>query len=133
MIALHSLSFGYGRSPLFDKLDLRLDGGRAYGLLGLNGAGKTSLLKLMAGALNPGSGEAEVFGRVPARREAAHLADVAFVPEDPWLPAIRPADWLARYAVFRPAFDRERFDALRRELALVEEKRRQGHPPRRAH
>jgi ABC-2 type transport system ATP-binding protein len=119
MINIHSLTFGYGRAPLFDKLDLRLEGGHAYGLLGLNGAGKTSLLKLMAGALVPGSGEILAFGRVPARREAAHLADVAFVPEDPWLPAITPAQYLARYAVFRPAFDIKRFDELRREFALI--------------
>jgi ABC-2 type transport system ATP-binding protein len=119
MIEIHALSFGYGRRLLFDGLDLRLEGGRVYGLLGLNGAGKTSLLKLMAGALVPGSGEISVFGRVPAKREAAHLADVAFVPEDPWLPAVTPAAWLARYAVFRPAFDFERFEELRREFALV--------------
>jgi ABC-2 type transport system ATP-binding protein len=119
MIDIHSLTFGYGRTQLFNALDLRLEGGRAYGLLGLNGAGKTSLLKLLAGALIPGSGEIAAFGRVPARREAAHLADVAFVPEDPWLPAITPSAWLSRYAVFRPAFDLERFEELRREFALV--------------
>jgi len=119
MIDIHSLTFGYGRALLFDSLDLRLEGGHAYGLLGLNGAGKTSLLKLMAGALVPGSGEIAAFGRVPARRETAHLADVAFVPEDPWLPAITPAQWLSRYAVFRPAFDPKRFEELRREFALV--------------
>ena len=122
MIEIRSLTFGYGRSPLFDSLDLRLEGGRAYGLLGLNGAGKTSLLKLLAGALIPLSGKAEVFGRVPAKREAAHLADVAFVPEDPWLPSIPPSAWLARYAIFRPAFDRERFDELRREFVIGEQK-----------
>ena len=122
MIDIHSLSFGYGKTPLFDALELRLEGGRVYGLLGLNGAGKTSLLKLMAGALVPGSGEIVAFGRVPSRREAAHLADVAFVPEDPWLPAIPPARWLSRYAVFRPAFDLKRFEELRREFALLEEK-----------
>jgi ABC-2 type transport system ATP-binding protein len=122
MIDIHALRFGYGRGKLFDKLDLRLEGGHAYGLLGLNGAGKTSLLKLIAGALIPGSGEISAYGRVPARREAAHLADLAFVPEDPWLPAITPSQWLARYAVFRPAFDRPRFEELRREFALLEEK-----------
>jgi ABC-2 type transport system ATP-binding protein len=122
MIDIHALSFSYGRGMLFDKLELTLEGGHAYGLLGLNGAGKTSLLKLIAGALVPGSGEISVYGRVPARRDAAHLADMAFVPEDPWLPAITPTQWLARYAVFRPAFDRARFEGLRREFALLDEK-----------
>jgi ABC-2 type transport system ATP-binding protein len=122
MLEVKSLGFGYGKSKLFDHLDLKLEGGRAYGLLGLNGAGKTSLLKLMAGALLPGSGEIAAFGRVPAKREAACLADTAFVPEDPWLPPVKAEAYLARYAVFRPAFDYARFEALRRDFALVEDK-----------
>jgi ABC-2 type transport system ATP-binding protein len=122
MMNIASLDFGYGRSKLFDHLDLRLEGCRAYGLLGLNGAGKTSLLKLMAGALVPSSGTITAFGRVPAKREATGLADTAFVPEDPWLPPVKVDDYLARYAVFRPAFDYARFEALRRDFALVEDK-----------
>lgn len=122
MVDIHSLTFGYGKSVLFDGLNLGLQGGRAYGLLGLNGAGKTSLLKLIAGALTPASGEISAFGREPSKREAAHLADIAFVPEDPWLPSITPKDWLARVSVFRPAFDRARLEELRRDFALEENK-----------
>jgi len=122
MIDIDSLSFGYGKKLLFDRLGLHLGGGRTYGLLGLNGAGKTSLLKLMAGALSPLSGEIEVFGRIPARRAAAALADTSFVPEDPALPAMKASAYLSRYAVFRPAFDRLRFDELRRDFALEEDK-----------
>jgi ABC-2 type transport system ATP-binding protein len=122
MISVDSLDFGYGKKPLFDGLSLRLDPGRAYGLLGLNGAGKTSLLKLMAGALFPSSGEIDAFGRRPARREAAFLADTVFVAEDPWVPTVKAGAYLSRYAVFRPAFDRRRFDELRRDFAIEEDK-----------
>jgi ABC-2 type transport system ATP-binding protein len=122
MIRIESLSFGYGKTPLFRGLTLSLEGGRAYGLLGLNGAGKTSLLKLIAGALLPKIGAIESNGRDPARREAALLADTAFVPEDPWLPAMAPKSYLERYAAFRPAFDYPRFAELRRELGIEEEK-----------
>lgn len=122
MVQFQKLTFGYGAKPLFHELDLTLTPGTVYGLLGLNGAGKTSLLKLAAGALCPESGGVHVFGREPRRREAAFLADIAFVPEDPWLPALKSAAWLDRYAVFRPGFDRERFSALSREFALEEDK-----------
>jgi ABC-2 type transport system ATP-binding protein len=118
MISIRSMSFGYGKKTLFDSMDLDLEGGAIYGLLGLNGAGKTSLLKLLAGALLPRSGSLEVFGRDPARRQAAHLADVAFVPEDPWVPALKPDAWLARNTPFRPAFDRAAFDRLALEFEL---------------
>jgi len=122
MVQFRRLMFGYGEKPLFLNLDLTLEPGTVYGLLGLNGAGKTSLLKLAAGALRPDEGEISVFGHDPGRRDAACLADIAFVPEDPWLPAVKPSVWLDRYAVFRPGFDRGRFAALSREFVLEEDK-----------
>jgi ABC-2 type transport system ATP-binding protein len=122
MIEFHEMSFGYGKRDLFTDLSLSLQTGSVYGLLGLNGAGKTSLLKLTAGALRSRKGEIIVFGRDPGARSAEHLADLYFVPEDPWLPPLRPSAWLERYAVFRPAFDRGRFDRLFDELALDRDK-----------
>lgn len=123
MLEVNSLTFGYGKKArLFDNLELRLEGGGVYGLLGLNGAGKTSLLKLMAGALLPSSGSIRAFGRDPSKRAAASLADTVFVPEDPWLPPVKTEAYLARYAVFRPAFDYDRFSALSRDFALEADK-----------
>jgi ABC-2 type transport system ATP-binding protein len=116
------MTFGYGKRPLFEGLDLNLEPGNVYGLLGLNGAGKTSLLKLMAGALRPQGGSINAFGAEPCRRGVPFLADTIFVPEDPWFPALKPAAWLDRYAVFRPAFDRTRFGALSEEFALDADK-----------
>jgi ABC-2 type transport system ATP-binding protein len=122
MIELRSMTFGYGKKALFESMNLRLEPGSIYGLLGLNGAGKTSLLKIVAGALIPKTGTVEVYGRTPARREAAHLAEVAFVPEDPWAPALSVSAWLERYSGFRPAFDRIRFLNLAEEFSLDKSK-----------
>jgi len=122
MVQIESMTFGYGKGPLFEGLDLKLEPGTVFGLLGLNGAGKTSLLKLLAGALRPQSGSIRVFGAEPWRRAASFLADTVFVPEDPWLPAVKPATWLDRYAVFRPAFDRGLFADLSSEFTLDESK-----------
>lgn len=118
MIHIEALTFGYGRRTLFDGLELHLAPGSIAGLLGLNGAGKTSLLKLVAGALLPRSGRVEVFGRVPSKRQASHLAAVAFVPEDPWVPDLRPQAWVDQQAAFRPGFDRALFGRLTEEFQL---------------
>ena len=122
MIEFRSMTFGYGKKTLFSGLDLNLEPGSVYGLLGLNGAGKTSLLKLAAGALRPQEGSISIFGKDPGLRKADLLADMVFVPEDPWLPALKPLAWLDRYATFRPAFDRARFIALSDELSLDQDK-----------
>ncbi|MEN6363831.1 MAG: ABC transporter ATP-binding protein [Rectinema sp.] len=118
MIHFDSVSFGYGKTQLFSDLSLRLAPGQIYGLLGLNGAGKTSLLKLASGALFPRMGKITLFGREPGHRDAAVLADIAFVPEDPWTPAISLERWLEVYAPFRPAFEREKFNVLAAEFGL---------------
>lgn len=122
MIQIESMTFGYGKRPLFEGLDLRLEPGMIYGLLGLNGAGKTSLLKLLAGALRPQSGTIRIFDEEPWRKSASFLADTMFVAEDPWVPAVKPSDWLERYAIFRPNFDHERFAILSREFELDRDK-----------
>ncbi|MDX9899457.1 MAG: ABC transporter ATP-binding protein [Spirochaetia bacterium] len=122
MLQMQTMTFGYGKKPLFEGFDLSLEPGSINGLLGLNGAGKTSLLKIAAGALRPTLGRVEVFGRDPSRREASFLADVAFVPEDPWFPALKPAAWVDRIAIFRPGFDRRRFESLSDELGLEADK-----------
>lgn len=122
MITIRSLRFGYGKTALFQDLDLELRPGGVHGLLGLNAAGKTTLLKLMAGALFPDAGGVRVFGRDPGRREAAHLADVAFVEDNPPVPDLKMAAWLKRYAVFWPRFDQQRFRELAAEFALEEDK-----------
>jgi ABC-2 type transport system ATP-binding protein len=116
VIKIDSLSFGYGKKPLFSDLSLELPPGSVYGLLGLNGAGKTSLLKLMAGALRPVKGSVEAYGRDPGKRSAEGL------PDDPDAPAMKPAEWVRRYSVFRPKFDRAHFERLMEELALEPDK-----------
>lgn len=123
MVTFQAVKFSYGKRPLFEGLDLVVRPGSTVGLLGLNGAGKTSLLKLGAGALFPASGRIEVFGRESRKREAALLADVFFVSEDPWAPALTAPQWLSRYGAFRPRFDAALFDKLLEEFSVDREKK----------
>ncbi len=108
MVALDSVSFSYAkRTKLFDALDFTLEPGGIYGLLGKNGAGKTSLLRIIAGMLFPDAGSAEVLGYRAAERRPEMLADLFIVPEEFYLPGISASEYVAAHAPFYPRFDYE--------------------------
>jgi len=57
LLQLTSVSLAYGHVPLLDHADLVLEAGERVGLIGRNGTGKSSLLKLVAGAAAPDDGK----------------------------------------------------------------------------
>lgn len=72
---------GRGRHRALDDVSLDLSQGEVFGLLGANGAGKTTSLKLIAGLLQPTSGRIQILGH-PAGSIAARAA-LGFLPEHP--------------------------------------------------
>ena len=79
MIQIKNLSFDYGkRKPVFQNLNLTLTEGNVYGLLGRNGAGKSSLLRTIAGLLFPTSGSCVVNGPHAKDRLPVFLQDLYF-------------------------------------------------------
>ncbi|MFP4431399.1 MAG: ATP-binding cassette domain-containing protein [Spirochaetota bacterium] len=108
MIDLEQLTFGYTkRKRLFDGLDLKIRPGAMCGLLGKNGAGKTSLLRIIAGLLFPDGGSSRVLGVESEARRPEILGEVYLVPEEFALPEVTVKDFVATRAPFYPRFDRE--------------------------
>jgi ATPase subunit of ABC transporter with duplicated ATPase domains len=56
MIEASQVSLAFGERVLFDHVDVKFTPGNCYGLIGANGAGKSSFLKILAGELEPTSG-----------------------------------------------------------------------------
>ncbi len=50
----------YGKRVLFDKISITLDGGKRYGLIGANGAGKSTFLKILSGEIEPTDGDIQI-------------------------------------------------------------------------
>ncbi len=110
MIHLDQLSFGYRKGQLlFNKLHLHLEAGHIYGLLGKNGAGKSSLLRNIVGLLYPNEGSIKVRGFDPQERKPAFLQNIYFVPEEIYLPSVSISKYLAVQAPFYPKFDESQF------------------------
>lgn len=124
MIQASHVKFNYARkNVVFDDLTLRLPGGHIHGLLGCNGVGKTTLLKLCSGLLNPNGGTLTVAGSVPGRRTRELLSEMIYVPEEFDLPAISPARFAATTGAFYPDYSRHEFDRYCKELAVNPGKR----------
>ena len=105
MIQLKQLHFAYDRRPLFTNMNLSLSAGGIYGLLGKNGVGKTTLLKLISGMRYAQSGDCRVFGKPTTGRPVSLLADLFYLPEEFGLPDVTAAQYERLYAPFYPKFD----------------------------
>ena len=60
MITVSNLSFHFGGQTLFKNVDLKFTPGNCYGIIGANGAGKSTFFKLLCGELEPATGEISV-------------------------------------------------------------------------
>lgn len=61
-VSVRNVSMSYGRVPALDGVSLEVEGGTVFGIIGPDGAGKTTLFRIMTTLLLPGSGEVRVCG-----------------------------------------------------------------------
>src|SRR5687768_15833346 len=84
MLDIRNVHVHYGTSHVVQGIDLSVQAGQVSGIFGRNGVGKTTLLKTVAGWIEPSGGEIEFDGKridgVSADRISR--AGVGFVPED---------------------------------------------------
>src|SRR5690242_18915971 len=100
-----------------DGVSFEVSAGERVGFLGPNGAGKTTTLKALSGLLHPTSGEVDVEGHVPFRREASLLGKITLVmgQKSQLIWDLPPAE---TYALNRAVFDvpKAQFDQTLKEL-----------------
>ena len=56
MLVASNISIQFGAKPLFDNVSVKFGDGNRYGLIGANGAGKSTFMKILAGVLEPSAG-----------------------------------------------------------------------------
>lgn len=57
MLSTNNLTMRYSTKILFENINMKLDRGKRYGLIGANGAGKSTFLKILSGEISPSSGD----------------------------------------------------------------------------
>ena len=82
VIDIRGLNFSYGSVPTLSNIELQVADGEFLGIVGPNAGGKSTLLKLILGLLQPQSGRVGVLGRTPSA--ASRL--LGYVPQFPSFP-----------------------------------------------
>lgn len=121
MIQLKNVTFHYPRrKPVFADLSLELEGNHIYGLLGKNGEGKTTLMKLMSGLLFAQEGSIETLGEKAYLRKPKMLEEIYFLPEEMYVPSITIEKFETVYAPFYPRFSAEQFHKYMEMFEIVD-------------
>jgi ATPase subunit of ABC transporter with duplicated ATPase domains len=72
MISVQNIALQYGKRVLFKEVDLKFTNGNCYGVIGANGAGKSTFLKILSGEISPNQGEVSI---EPGKRMAVLKQD----------------------------------------------------------
>jgi ABC-2 type transport system ATP-binding protein len=80
------LTVSYGRTRVLEDLTLAVPRGSVYALLGRNGAGKSSLLRVLLGQRPPAKGRVRLLAEDPWTRRTSLMGRVGVVPEEPDAP-----------------------------------------------
>ena len=111
----------YQSAPALDSLTLQLPQGRIIGLLGPNGSGKTTFLKLAAGLLTPTAGRITICGEPVGETTKAM---VSYLPDRPYFSRQRKIrELLDFFQDFYADFDRDRAEHMLCALGISPESR----------
>lgn len=104
----------YGKTRALDNISLTLESGKIVGLLGPNGSGKTTIIKIINGLLTPDSGTVRICGNPPGPKTKA---EVAYLPDNIYLNSWMTVKQIVGYfqdfyADFRPFLAYEMLERL---------------------
>ena len=118
MITLKNLDFCYKKTAVFKNISLEFKAGNVYGLLGENGVGKTTLLKLICGLQFPNAGICKVDEFIPQERNPYFLQNIFYLPEEVITENTTPESFINKLGVFYPRYDYSYFLKLMNELEV---------------
>ncbi len=118
MITINNLDFSYKNVAVFKNISLEFKEGNVYGLLGENGVGKTTLLKIISGLQFPNNGTCTVDDFIPSERNPYFLQNIFYLPEEVITEDTTPEKFINKLGVFYPRYDHSYFLNLMKELEV---------------
>src|SRR5699024_10121306 len=85
VLKIEHLTGGYSKTPVIHDVSLGIKKGEIVGLIGLNGAGKSTTIKHILGLLRPHAGEIKVMDKTIEADVEAYRRHMGYIPESPIL------------------------------------------------
>lgn len=122
IITVEDLEKHYGSHTVFDDASFSIESGKSYGLIGVNGVGKTTLINILTGQETRDNGEVSVFGMDPQKNPLEVRHKVGILPEKQSPPSTLKANEFLHYIGIQYDIDKasrqERIDELSKKLDL---------------
>lgn len=118
VVEVRNLTRSYGRVMAVNQVSFAIEANKIYGLLGRNGAGKTTIMQIITAQLFASNGDVKVFGERPYENSRV-LSQICFVKDNQKYPnGYRVIDVLHQAAFFYSGWDREYAFALIEDFQL---------------
>ena len=102
MIEARSISRSYGKTTAVDNVSFSIGERQVVGLLGHNGAGKSTIMRILSGCLEPTAGEVLFNGKPQVQDPTSLQLDLGYLPENlPLYPDMMVADYLQYAATLK--------------------------------
>ncbi len=116
IIKAQSLKKSYGKKVVLDDVSFEIEEGSIVGLLGPNGCGKTTLIKILTGLIKDHTGMIKIANEEPGPYTKSI---VAFLPDKSYLPDwMKPTDAIRYFADFYSDFDKNKAERMVRDFGL---------------
>lgn len=121
MIEVQSLTRRYGKTTAVDDVSFQIGDNEIVGLLGHNGAGKTTIMRMLSGYLEPSAGTITVNGLALADNARYIQQELGYLPESlPVYPDMMVADYLDYVATLKGVPREQRYQAVRQAVMATD-------------
>ena len=123
MIEVKGLSKNFDKIRAIDGISARIEEGHVFGLIGTNGAGKSTFMRMLSGVLKPEAGEILIDGE-PVYDNPAVKEKIFYISDDQYFfKSGTPRDMMKLYRTCYPAFDGEKWKDLMGKFGLDEKRK----------
>lgn len=123
MIEVRNLEKSFDKIKAIDHIDAKIEEGHVFGLIGTNGAGKSTFMRMVSGVLKPDSGEVlidgdPVFDNPEAKGKIFYISDTQF-----FFKSGTPREMVRFYSTVYPNFKLEKWQELMQKFGLDENRK----------